>query len=275
MAVRIANAESIRRAILADALLSAIIEAIEVNSSGRPPISLGASGAVIDLPVIDGIEAIWRLRIIGLTLEEISQVSDALHSLFPGIEVNPGTSGLDARLYSLVTDQVRQAVKDAEARQREAERDQTILDAVTYAKSLKDGRDGLRGDKGEQGPQGERGPAGAPGRDGKDLLATDAILDDLKDVFVPEPKIGHVLTWDGVSWVSQFVPQVYKYAGGGGAGGVEEAPTDGEAYLRRNGAWITLESAINLASNLDAGNFDDGTANANQLFNEADAGSFD
>lgn len=218
MAVRIANAESIRRAILADALLSAIIEAIEVNSSGRPPISLGASGAVIDLPVIDGIEAVWRLKIIGLTLEEISQVSDALHSLFPGIEVSPGTSGLDARLYSLVTEQVRQAVKDAESRQKEAERDQTILEAVTYAKSLKDGRDGLRGDRGEQGPQGERGPAGIPGRDGKDLVATEAVLNDLKDVFVPDPVEGHVLMWDGTTWVSRYIPQIYKYAGGGGGG---------------------------------------------------------
>lgn len=216
MAVRIASAESIRRAILADALLSAIIDSLEVNTSGRPPIALGASGAILDLPAIDGLEAIWYLRIIGLSLEEISQVSEALHSLFPGSEVDPGTSGLTAKLYSLVTDQIRQAVKDAEFKQKEEARDKAILEAVSYARSLKDGRDGTSGERGEQGPQGERGPAGPPGRNGRDLVATEARLDDLKDVFVPDPVEGHVLMWDGSTWVSRYIPQIYKYAGGGG-----------------------------------------------------------
>lgn len=220
MAVRIASAESIRRAILADALLSAIIDAIEINRSGKPPISMGASGAILDLPLIDGLEAIWSLKIIGLTFEEISQVSDALHSLFPGVEVDPGVSGLNAKLYSLVTDQVRQAVKDAELRRREEARDQSILEAVAYAKNLKDGKDGASGKQGEQGPQGERGPAGRDGRDGRDLVATEAELNDLKDVFAPDPVVGHVLMWDGSTWVSRYIPQIYKYAGGGGGGGI-------------------------------------------------------
>lgn len=181
---------------------------------------MGASGAILDLPLIDGLEAIWSLKIIGLTFEEISQVSDALHSLFPGVEVDPGVSGLNAKLYSLVTDQVRQAVKDAELRRREEARDQSILEAVAYAKNLKDGKDGASGKQGEQGPQGERGPAGRDGRDGRDLVATEAELNDLKDVFAPDPVVGHVLMWDGSTWVSRYIPQIYKYAGGGGGGGI-------------------------------------------------------
>jgi len=216
MAVRIASAESIRRAILADALLSAIIDSIEINATGRPPVALGASGAVIDVPIIDGLEAVWRLKIIGLTIDEIGQVSDALHSLFPGAEIDPGVSGIDVRLFSLVTEQVRRAVKDAEVRQREQQRDKTIQDAVLFAKSLRDGKDGLRGDQGERGLQGERGPIGPPGRNGKDLIATEVVLNDLKDVFVPDPVVGHVLMWDGSTWVSRYLPQIHKYAGGGG-----------------------------------------------------------
>lgn len=275
MAVRIASAESIRRAILADALLSAIIDSVEINTSGKPPIALGASGAILDLPLIDGLEAVWSLRIIGLTVEEIGEVSEALHSLFPGAEVDPGVSGLTAKLYSLVTDQVRQAVKDAEAARKEQERDQTILDAVSYAKNLKDGRDGASGERGERGLQGERGLPGRDGRDGKDLLATDATLDDLKDVFVPDPAQGHVLMWDGSTWVSRYIPQIYKYAGGGGGGGLSDAPVDGNFYVRKDSEWVTLSDAINALSHLDAGNFDTGLIDSTAIANDVDAGSFD
>jgi len=221
MAVRIASAESIRRAILADALLSSIIDQIEINRTALPPIGLGASAAILELPEIDEFEAVWFLRIIGLTLEEIGQVSDALHSLFPSLEVSPGVSGLEARLYSLVTEQVRNAVTAAEEAELERQRIQSIERAVNYATSLRDGRDGLQGERGERGPtgsQGERGPMGPPGRNGRDLVATDAVLNDLKDVFVPDPVVGHVLMWDGTTWVSRYLPQVYKYAGGGGGG---------------------------------------------------------
>ena len=223
VAVRVVSAESIRRAILADALFSSIVERIDINSAGRPPIALGASGAIVDLPVIDGLEAIWSLKIIGLTLDEISQLSDAIRALFPGAEIDPGISGIDIKLYSLVTEELRREVDNAEKEREEAKRIASIENAINYATTLKDGRDGVRGERGEQGPrglQGERGPEGLPGRDGKDLLATDAVLNDIKDVFVPDPVVGHVLMWDGSTWVSRYLPQVYKYAGGGGGGGV-------------------------------------------------------
>jgi len=221
VAVRIASAESIRRAILADALFASIVDQIEINAIGKPPIALGASGAIVDLPVIDGLEATWFLKIIGLTLDEISQLSEAVRALFPGAEINPGISGIDVKLYSLVTEELKREVVSAEKQREEAKRIASIENAINYATTLKDGKDGLRGDRGEQGIQGlqgERGPRGVPGRDGKDLVATEATLNDLKDVFVPDPVQGHVLMWDGSSWVSRYLPQVYKYAGGGGGG---------------------------------------------------------
>jgi len=230
VAVRVVSAESIRRAILADALLASIIDTIEINNTGKPPIAMGASGAIVDLPIIDGLEAVWSLKIIGLTLDEISQLSEALRAMFPGSEIDPGISGIDVKLYSLVTDELRAEVETAERRRQEAERIRSIENAINYATTLKDGRDGLRGDvgpQGPQGPQGERGPAGLPGRDGKDLVATEAVLNDLKDVFVPDPVQGHVLMWDGSTWVSRYLPQVYKYAGGGGATSLDAGDFDG------------------------------------------------
>ena len=254
MAVRITSAESIRRAILADALLSAIIDVVEINRTGRPPIALGAAGAVVDLPIIDGLEAIWSIKIIGLNLEEISQVSEALQFLFPGTKVDPGISGLDAKIFSLVTEQIKSAIKNVKSKQQEQTRIQSIEAAVEYATSLKPGERGGTGDRGARGPQGEQGPQGPPGRageNGRDILATDADLNDLKDVFVPDPVVGHILMWDGSSWVSRYLPQVYKYAG---SGGIEEAPKDGNFYVRKDGDWVELRSAIESFS-LDAGNF--------------------
>lgn len=230
VAVRIASAESIRRAILADALFASIVDQIEINTIGKPPIALGASGAIVDLPVIDGLEAIWSLKIIGLTLDEISQLSEAIRALFPGAEINPGISGIDVKLYSLVTEELKREVANAERQREEAKRIASIENAINYATTLRDGRDGVRGERGEQGPQGpqgERGPAGLPGRDGKDLVATEAVLNDLKDVFVPDPVQGHVLMWDGSSWVSRYLPQVYKYAGGGGVTSLDAGDFDG------------------------------------------------
>lgn len=219
VAVRVVSAESIRRAILADALFAGILDRIDINSTGKPPIALGASGVITDLPIIDGLEAVWSLKIIGLTLDEISQLSDAIRALFPGAEIDPGISGIDVKLYSLVTEELRREVAEAEKQREEVKRIASIENAINYATTLRDGKDGIRGERGEQGPQGlqgERGPAGLPGRDGRDLVATEAVLNDLKDVFVPDPVQGHVLMWDGSTWVSRYLPQVYKYAGGGG-----------------------------------------------------------
>lgn len=116
---------------------------------------------------------------------------------------------------------------------------------------------------------------GPAGRDGKDLIATEAFLNDLKDVFVPDPKVGHVLTWDGVSWVPLFVPQVYKYASGGTGGGFEDAPADGNFYVRKDNEWISLADAIFALTHLDAGNFDTGLADSASIPNDVDGGFFD
>ena len=222
MAVRISSAESIRRAILADALLREIFEKVEVNTSGLAPIALGPSIGILGIPAIEGFEAEWKLKIIGLTESETEQVANALGRIFPGASFGFKNDQLSVRIFSLATKEVLESVEQQKKIKADEERTAKLDSAIDYASKLKSGSDGQRGERGEQGPQGLRGeigPQGLPGRDGRDLVATEAVLDDLKDVFVPDPKIGHVLTWDGASWVALFVPQVYKYAGGGGGSG--------------------------------------------------------
>lgn len=224
MAVRISSAESIRRAILADALLREIFKKVEVNTSGLAPIALGPSIGILGIPAIEGFEAEWKLNIIGLTESETEQVANALGRMFPGASFGFKGDQLSVRIFSLATKEVLESVEQQKKIKADEERTAKLDSAIDYASKLKPGSDGQRGERGEQGPQGLRGeigPQGLPGRDGRDLVATEAILDDLKDVFVPDPKIGHVLTWDGASWVALFVPQVYKYAGGGGSGNLD------------------------------------------------------
>jgi hypothetical protein len=222
MATRISSAESIRLALQKDALVASILEVISVDISGRAPVALGPSAAVKRIPSIDGLEAVWDLEFIGLTDEEASIVADAIRALFIDSEVSFTSSKLTARIYSLVTPQLKAFVEEAKKEADETKRIARVESAVEAAKSVRDGRNGatgLRGPQGLQGPLGEpgdRGPQGLPGRDGKDLVATDAELNDLKDVFVEDSKVGQVLTYDGTSWVSRYAPQVTKGAFGSG-----------------------------------------------------------
>jgi len=227
MAVRITSAESIRRAILADALLREIFEKVEVNTSGLAPIALGPSIGILGIPAIDGFEAEWKLNIIGLTQSESNQVAEALDRIFPGSSFGFTGEKISIRIYSLVTKEVLESVEQQKKIKQDEERVKKLETAIDYASKLQSGADGQRGEKGERGLQGLRGEPGVPGRDGrdgKDLVATEVDLNDLKDVYVPDPKVGHVLTWDGANWVALFVPQRYKYAGGGG--GTAAAITD-------------------------------------------------
>ena len=261
MAVKIPSADYIRRKIASDALLSAIIDIFVVNDNGKPPIALGASGAVKFLPILDGQEAVWSIKIIGLSQEDIREITLALRTIFPTIDISESLSGIDAKIFSIITPEAKKAVEDEQKQREETARLKAFEDAISYARSLKSGVDGTPGEAGrpgEQGPRGEQGPMGPPGRDGRnglDLVATDAELNDLKDVFVPDPNVGHVLMWDGSTWVSRYIPQISKYAGGGGGGGIGEPPDDDKYYVRKNGEWIDLLTAIQ-DLNLDAGNFD-------------------
>ena len=263
-------------------LLREIFEKVEVNRTGLAPIAFGPSIGILGIPTVEGFEAEWKLSVIGLTKSETEQVANALGQIFPGAAFTFNGEQIAVRIFSLATKEVLESLEEQKKIKADEERTKRLDSAIDHASKLTSGADGRTGERGERGPQGlqgEIGPAGRDGRDGRDIDATETELGELKDVFVPDPKIGHVLTWDGASWVSQFVPQVYKYAGGGGTsesgGGIEEAPQDGNAYLRRNGGWISFVDLLALSSDIDAGNFDNGTAGVNPLTSGIDGGSFD
>lgn len=218
MAVRISSAESIRRAILADALLREIFEKVEVNRTGLAPVALGPSIGILGIPTVEGFEAEWKLSVIGLTKSETEQVANALGQMFPGAAFTFSGEQISVRIFSLATKEVLDSLEEQKKIRADEERVKKLDSAIDYASKLTSGSDGRVGERGERGPQGlqgEIGPAGRDGRDGRDIEATETELGELKDVFVPNPKVGHVLTWDGANWVALFVPQVYKYAGGG------------------------------------------------------------
>ena len=218
MAIKISSGESIKKAILSDALLRSIIEKIEVNTTGLAPIAGGPSVGILGIPTIDGFEATWNLNVIGLTTQEGNQFITTIRSIFPGSTFKVDNSVINVEIFSLVTKEILDAVEEQKKIKEDQERTKRLESAIQYATSLKSGQDGQSGSQGIRGPQGlkgdpgERGPAG---RDGKDLVATEAELNDLKDVFIVNPKVGQVLTWDGSDWVALFIPQTYKFAGGG------------------------------------------------------------
>ncbi len=228
MAVKITSAESIRKAIVNDALLRELFDTVEVNRNGMAPIGMGPTIGILGLPTIEGFEAAWSLQILGLTSGETNQVVDILSRIFPGSVFKKSDGLIAVEIFSLVTKEVLNAVKEQQDIARQEQKQRELDSAIRYASSIKDGKSGAKGDRGEQGLRGERGERGLmgpPGRDGRDLDATSVSLGDLNDVFISDPKVGNVLTWDGTSWVALFVPQVYKYAGGGG-GEASAAPTN-------------------------------------------------
>ena len=222
MAVKITSADSIRKAIVNDALLRELFDTVEVNRNGMAPIGMGPTIGILGLPAIDGFEATWTLQMLGLTPVETKQVVDIVSKMFPGSVFKKSNEIVVVEIFSLVTTEVLDAVKEQQDIARQEKKERELDSAIRYATSIKNGQSGEKGDRGEQGLRGERGERGLigpPGRDGKDLDATSVSLADLADVFISDPKVGNVLTWDGSSWVALFVPQVYKYAGGGGEAG--------------------------------------------------------
>lgn len=85
--------------------------------------------------------------------------------------------------------------------------------------------------------------------------ATGSRLQDLHDVQVSAPSDGQALTWNSTN--GRWEPRTIA-----STGGVEEAPLDGNFYVRQNGVWIDLQAAIDILATrvIDGGNFTTGTS---------------
>lgn len=229
---------------------------------GRPPLDAG-SGVIIYVskyPATTEFEATWNIWIIDFDNEPLDIIIRQIRGILPDFTVLEEGAIIKASTTELISDktELRPTVKPSkpdpiasDLGQKFEELRQSIEDRMLLVRPGRAGKDGIPG---------KDGLRGRDGKDGKDLVATDAELGDLNDVFIDDAKKGQFLMFDGASWIARFVPQMMKSGGGGGGGGIEEAPKDGNYYVRQDGQWVNLADAISGLFNLDAGDFTTGIA---------------
>ena len=234
----------------------------------RPPLEAG-NGVYIYIkkyPTVEEFEATWNIWIVDYDEDPLDVVIGQIRRLLPRFTILEDGAIIKAITTELKADKTETeppparpelaipTVQDLDARFEDLR--QSIEDRMLLVGPGRPGKDGARGTDGKDGKDGR------DGRDGTDVLATEAKLDDLKDVYVSDAKIGNVLTFDGTDWVAKSVPKVFKSGGGGSGGGdgsMPEPPNDGKFYVRTigvsGGEWVDLLTAIQTL-NLDAGDFD-------------------
>lgn len=267
----ILSSSDILRVVSSDPVIraSARVKIVDV----KPPLETADSTIIYisRYPSVSEFEATWNIWIADISNEPLDIILAQLRRLLPGFNIIENGVLIKASVTELKTSktETKPAIR---ARQDQGilgslqakfdELKQSIEDRMLLVGPGRPGKDGLPGKDGAPGKD------GIPGRDGKDLLATDAELNDLKDVFTSDAQRGQFLMFDGASWVARFVPQIIRASGGGGGGtgtggGIEEAPIDGNFYVRQDGQWVNLIDALAGLSNIDAGNFTTGIADTN------------
>lgn len=241
-------------------------------TDGRPNLS-GREGVYIYVdrfPVVEEFEATWSVYI--EADEEADLVVAEIKRLLPKVQVEQGLlTVVKTTDFRSESTQVAPEASKAEAIQVDLsqyeERFQGLVEDVQDQMLLVS--------SGRPGRSGKDGRDGADGRDGKDIEATETDLEDLANV---ESGIayekGQVLTWDGSKWTNLFVRQTMSAGGavgsGGGSpssGGIEEAPMDGNYYVRSSGEWLELVSVLDSLGymrndTLDGGDFTNVTTDA-------------
>ena len=154
MAIKITSADSIRKAIVNDALLRELFDTVEVNRNGMAPIGMGPTIGILGLPAIEGFEATWTLQMLGLTPSETKQVVDILYRMFPGSVFKKSNEIVVVEIFSLVTKEVLDAAKEQQDIARQEQKERQLDSAIRYASSIKDGKSGVKGEKGDQGLRG-------------------------------------------------------------------------------------------------------------------------
>lgn len=273
----ILSASDIYALLIRDPILGALATVRIIDQ--RPPLEAG-NGVYIYIkkyPAVEEFEVTWNIWIVDYDEDPLDVVIGQIRRLLPRFTILENGAIIKAATTELKTHKT--VVKPSPAKpeleiptiqdldSRFEDLRQSIEDRMLLVGPGRPGRDGKNGKDGRDGRD---------GLDGQDLKATETELGDLKNVFVDDAKRGQFLMFDGADWISRSVPQILNASGGGGGagGGIEEAPQDGNFYVRRNGAWVNLIDAISAISNIDAGNFTLGTADAISAINNIDAGNF-
>jgi len=199
----------------------------EVRIVDKKPVASGREGFYVYVeryPTVDEFEATWKIWVESDGSEPDDLLFEEMRRLLPGFSFNLGLI-IEATVKEFKTNktEIRPDTKEApplmpptgwmESIERRFESiAEDIQDRMLLVNSGKPGRDGAPG---------KTGPQGAAGRDGKDFLATNANLDDLKDVEVGSVlplERGQVLMYDGVRWANRFTRETSVLSGGGGGG---------------------------------------------------------
>lgn len=226
---------------------------------GKPRLGSGAGVAIyIDrYPAIDEFQARWKIWIIDFDNEPIDLIIQQMQALLPGFAVISE---------GIITETETIEIKSIDTQAKPKQENASLLNFDIFEKRFQELVEGIQDrmllvGPGRAGNNGRDGVDGKDGRDGRDLAATEVSLGDLRDVDDAEAKEGQFLMFDGIRWVARFIPQVYKYASGGGSGtvieggGITDAPSDGQYYVRKNGQWVLLLTAMQDLG-VDAGNAD-------------------
>lgn len=195
-------------------------------------------------PSVEEFEATWNIWIVDYDGDPLDVVIAQMRKLLPR--------------FTVVEDQTITKATTTELRTPETEVEPipvgpesqipTILDLDSRFNELKESIQdqmllvgpGRPGNNGRDGRDGKDGSNGKDGKDGKDLVATEAELGDLRDVYVSDAKRRQFLMFDGSSWVPSFVPRVVK--GSSGSSPEPERSEVGVIYLKNNAAPTPISS---------------------------------
>jgi len=169
-------------------------------------------------PSVDEFEATWTIWVVDGGSDVLDIVLNTMTRLLPKFDFN-GKSYTTTEFKNrdtvvrpaeeIALEKVAEATGSIE--QRFAALSASLSERISRVSDGRDGADGI------QGPPGR---PGRDGRDGADLVATDANLEDLKNVEEGIAKEdGQVLTWRDGKWTNLFVPQIISSISGGGGGG--------------------------------------------------------
>lgn len=260
------SSSDIEQLIGGDPIIRALCSVEIVDS--KPALRAG-DGVVIYIkryPDLSEFEAKWDIWIIDYDNEPVDVVVRQLRTLLPQFTVIEEGAIIKASTTELRSDKTESEIEEEDDDDEDddpyEERFQDLLQSIEDRMLLVG-----PGRPGKDGKDGVDGKDGRDGKDGEDLLASDAELNDLQDVFVSDANRGQFLMFDGAGWIPRFVPQVFsgggagstEGGGGGGGGTMPEPPSDGRFYLRQvtggTGQWVDLLTALNSLT-LDAGDFD-------------------
>lgn len=204
------------------------IAASEIQIVDKKPLASGREGFYVYIeryPTLEEFEATWRVWIESDGSEPDDLLLAEMRRLLPNFEFRLGLI-IEATVRDFKSDKTEVLPKPSEEpaivplpgwaegiEKRFEELAEDIQDRMLLVSSGKPGKDG------ERGPEGRPGPPGRDGKDGKDLVATNAMLDDLLNVKIANRiplKKGQVLTYNGDDWENLHVPQLQALIAGNG-----------------------------------------------------------